>query len=408
VRRRWVLWVLLALPLGCAAYGFAYFNRPTVAYRRALKALGQDDFDTARYELLRLRGLPEFDPHASLINGILLLQEQKVDNALEEFRLASDHTDTRVLALTLAGRTLLGQRQFVRGERALLMALQYDPNMAEAHFALGAAYCDFGDFRRSLMHLEKAAELAPPDPRPYQLMAEIHQKFGKDELAIKDLREFLRRGTDSARLSPRARQNALLDMAQLQSKLLRPQEAIDTLKDVEESADSLAVLAESQFASGNLEAARDYVDRALRLDPDEFEALVLHGRLAMEAKDATSALDSLNRALRLRPRNPALHHLLSQVLHAEGRDDLAEKHTKEHEYLGELTGEYDELLGSARDEPWNALTCYRLGLLAERLGMENEAAGWYRAVLLVDPGHLNARNHLSNLPGGVAHVGVQP
>jgi len=414
--RRWGTWTLLALTLGAAAFGFAYVNRPEMCYRRALKALGRDDFDTARYELLRLQGLPEYEPHASLINGILLLQEQKLDDALEEFRLALEDADTRVLALTMAGRTLLQQRRFFDAERALLMALEHDPNMAEAHGYLGAAYFDAGDFSRSLWHLEKAAELSPRDPRLYQIMAAIHRTFHEDELALKDLREWLRRGAvDSEHMPPSVRQDALMHMARLQVQLLRHQEAIETLRDVDESPDSLATLAVCQAALGMPQAARENVARALAIDPGHFDALLVQGQLAMEAKDSASALESLNRALKIRPENSVLNFYLAQVLHGLGQDDLAKRHAEKAAQMRELDQQYADLRASEAHEPRNVNTCFRLGLMAERLGLRSEAGAWYGAVLLLDPRHAKAREQLSQLPGGLsqlpggpANPGVQP
>ncbi len=394
--RRRVVWAALVVrTLGAATFGVANFNRPENCYRRALQALGRDDFDRAQYELLRLQGLPEYEPHASLINGILLLQKQNLEGALEEFRQAAEHVDTRALALTLAGKTLLRQRQFARAEAVLQQALEYDPNLAEVHGSLGAAYFDVGDVRLALEHLDKAAKLSPNDPRPYQLMATIHQSFRQDKTAIEDLRELLRRGATGS-----VRQEALLDMAQLQSRLKRHQEAIDTLQGADESPDSLALLADCQFALGNLEGARDCVDRALGLDPGQFEARLMQGRLAMEAKDFTAAIESLNRAFEVRPKSQVVNTLLSQALHALGKDDLAAQHAETAEQLRELNRQYAELSESFGREPRNALTCYRLGLMAERLGLQSQATAWYRAAVLLDPRYTKAGERLSQLPGG--------
>ncbi|HVC94947.1 MAG TPA: tetratricopeptide repeat protein [Pirellulales bacterium] len=401
--RRRGLWALLVITLGTAAYGFAYLNRPWSCYQRALKALGRDDFDQARYELLRLQGLPEYEPHACVINGILLLQEQNPDDALDEFQLALDHPETRVLALTLAGRTLLRQGKFQDAEAVLQRALEYDPDVAEVHRCLGAAYFDAGDFRRSLVHFERAGQLSLGDPNPYQFMSVIHLSFHQTELAIDDLREMLLRGVSGS-----TRQDALLDMAQLQSQLLLHQEAIDTLKDADESSGSLALLAECEFNLGHLEAARDHVARALRTDPDNFDAIMVQARLDMEAKAVNPAVEGLKRAEALRPHNGPMHTLLSQTLHALGQDELAEQHAREAARIVELEHQYSELCNVALEEPRNALTCFRLGLMAERLDMQTEAAGWYRAVLLVDPTHAKAREHLSELPGGPASLGGQP
>jgi len=322
---------------------------------------------------------------------------------LDEFRLALDHPDTRVLALTLAGRTLLRQGKFQDAEAVLQRAREYDDNVAEVHRCLGAAYFDVGDLRRSLLHLEKAGELSPGDPEPYRFMSVIHLALLQDELAIEDLREMLLRGVSGS-----TRQDALLDMALLQSKLLRHQEAIETLKEADESSGSLALLAECEFNLGQLEAARGHVARALGTDPDNFDAIMVQARLDMEAKAVTAAIEGLKRAEALRPHNGPVHTLLSQAMHALEQDEPAEQHAREAARIRELQQQYGELCNVALEEPRNALTCFRLGLMAERLDMQTEAANWYRAVLLVDPTHAKAREHLSELPGGPASLGGQP
>jgi tetratricopeptide (TPR) repeat protein len=241
-------------------------------------------------------------------------------------------------------------------------------------------------------------------------MAIIHRSFRQKESAIEDLRESLRRGASGPmRLSPDVRQDTLLDLAQLQVELSQHEEAMETLKEVSDTADSLALLAESQFALGNLDAARNCLAQGLAIDPDHVETLLVQGRIAMEAKDISLAVESFDRASKLRPQSSALQTLLSQALHASGQDDLAKQHARKASQLSELNQEYADLRSSSVLEPRNALTCFRLGLMAERLGLEQEAAGWYRAVILLDPRHADARSHLAMLSGGLNHRdGRQP
>ncbi|HEV3022832.1 MAG TPA: tetratricopeptide repeat protein, partial [Pirellulales bacterium] len=163
-RGRLVALGFVALAILGAALVLRYMNRPQSHFDRALRALGLNDFDRARYELVRLEGLREYEPHASLISGILLLEEHKPDDALEQFALATDHPDTRVLAYTFAGRTFYQRRQFQAAERALLAAVKFGPGHAEAHRWLGVAYFDVGAMSQAALYLTQAAELAPRDP----------------------------------------------------------------------------------------------------------------------------------------------------------------------------------------------------------------------------------------------------
>jgi tetratricopeptide (TPR) repeat protein len=337
------------------------------------------------------------------------LQEQKPDEALDELRRAVEHPDTRTLALTLAGKTLLRQRHFETGERMLHLALMEDPNLLEAHRVLGAAYVDVGDVGAALVHLVKAAELSPDDPRPHRLMADIHRAFHQDESALEDLSESVRRAKIHPEIVPATvRRRTVLELAQLQNELLRHEEALETLKTAEETPDTLGLRAVCHHALGDLESAATCAARALQLDPDHVVALMMRGRLAMGANDVTLAQECLERIVELSPMDPTAHYMLSQTHHRLGQDDLAEEHATKAAEIRDLSQEYTEAYERTAREPRQPQSCFRLGLMAERLGLPEAAAGWYRATLLLDPQHAEAIERASKLPGGLTGMDGSP
>jgi tetratricopeptide (TPR) repeat protein len=392
----------LMAALGAMACGFIYYDRPLNHYRRALQALARDDFEQVQYEALCLQGRPEYEAHASLINGILLMREERLDDAMEEFRLAAEDLETRALALMLVGRMLLEQQRFNDGQRALEIALQYDPDMAEAHGCLGAAYFDVGDLISAFPHLLRAAELSPHDPRPHRLMASIHRTMDQADEATDDLRESLRRG--GARMPPQQRQEIVEELAQLQVHLLQFSDALESLRGAGETAGSLGLRAECHFALGEIENASQCAAAALRLDPEHFQALWVAGRIALETNDVPLAVETLSRALKVRPKSPMVLYALSQAMKRLGNEDLAAKHSEAAEQFREADQKYAELIDQTTREPRNADSRFHLGLMAERLGLEPAAVGWYRAAILIDPQHALARERLAQLPGGLANL----
>ena len=393
--RRWLVLVLCALGLGGAGYGFSYVNRPQYIYQRALQALARDDFDQAHYDLGRLQARREYEPQASLIAGILLLQEQKLDEALGEFRFAVNHPDTRVLARTLIGRTLCQQHRFQDGERNLLAALQFDPGQAEAHRWLGVLYYDVGAMQQAEVHLRHAAELVPFDPKPPRLLGLIHSDVHDLQAALSNYTEAVRRdAAHPGQMKPGDRQELLVELAGTQVQLLRYSEALATLRDANETADVLALRAECHNAQGDSGRSHDCLDAALRFDPSHSRSLRVKGRLALDSNDPAAALGFLERALEKHPRDQSLHFLLSRAHHRLGHEEPAKRHAETYEELGELGRQFAELNQRAALEPKQPHICFQLGLLAERLAMREAAANWYRATLTRDPGHAGARRRL--------------
>ncbi|HEV3023409.1 MAG TPA: tetratricopeptide repeat protein [Pirellulales bacterium] len=402
--RRWALATLAALAaVVCAALFTLTYVSPHTRYERALRALGSDDFDRARYELLRLEVLPEYEPHASLISGILLLREQKPEQALEELSLATVHPDTRVLALTLAGQTLYQRHNFHAAERALLEAVKADPRKAEAHRWLGVAYFDVGDTSRAEVHLRQAAELAPDDARPPRILGLIHKDLHDVEGAIRHYQESLRRDAGRpGQFKPADRQELMTELAECQVRLLRYQDALDTLQSVNDTPDTLVIVAECHQGLGDAARQRECLDRALALQPDHLAALLARGRLALDSNEPDAAIEFLDRALERHARDESVHYLLSQAHHLLGHEELAERHKKSFEELRELGEEYAQLVERAMRQPKQPDVIFQLGLAAERIDMPEAAVNWYRVTLSLDPRHAGAQGRLLQLAGAAA------
>jgi tetratricopeptide (TPR) repeat protein len=396
-RRLFALVVLTGL-VGVACDGFIRANGPQQRYQRALVALAHDDLARAQAELFYLKELPDYQPHAALISGVLLVQEGKLAAALDEFRSAVEHDDTRALAWTLAGRALLEQHRFQAAEHAFLTALSYEPGMAEADRGLAGAYFKVGDMRKAMGHLQRAADASPHDPRPPRFMATIARSAGQLQEATEFLQESLRRHDEGwMPMHWEARQEALLELGQLQTDLLHHAEALETLSELAETPAVLSLRAECDYALGKVEAAQGCLTRALELDPHHSKAWLLQGRLALDANDAERALESLNRALERRPLDVAVHHMLAQTCFQLGREGLGRQHAQRAQELRNLSEEFETTSHRVLEEPQNVALCFKLGQMAEQLGRNAIAEYWYRAVLLLDPRHEEAAVHLAKL-----------
>jgi Flp pilus assembly protein TadD len=193
------------------------------------------------------------------------------------------------------------------------------------------------------------------------------------------------------------RQSLLAELAGTQIRLVRHRDALETLRDAGDSADILALRGEAHLALGEEADGRACVERALVLDPNHLRALATKARFAFEANDPKSAVETLQKALAVHPRDSSLHLLMSQAEHRLGHEDQAEAHMAKYEYLHELATRFAELSLRAVMEPEQSAVRYQLGLVCEQLGRDEAAANWYRAALTLDPAHPGAASRLSAL-----------
>jgi len=97
-------------------------------------------------------------------------------------------------------------------------------------------------------------------------------------------------------------------------------EQIAKVLDLEDApSEDFVFAADVRSMQGDFAAARDALDRALRVDPDELAVIYASVRYWLRAKRPDEAVGDVEHALRRRPVNPYLHVLLGFVDTAAGR-----------------------------------------------------------------------------------------
>ncbi len=130
--------------------------------------------------------------------------------------------------------------------------------------------------------------------------------------------------------------------------------------------------------AGQLDAARDWFERALRLAPGFSEAHKNIGVVFARLGDWDRAAAAFEFALKINPQYSEARHDLGKVYEQVGRPDLALE-------------EYDRVL---QDDPGDVAAWERTAFLLERRGDLEGAAVRYRRVLEMDPGNREARMSL--------------
>jgi tetratricopeptide (TPR) repeat protein len=310
-------------------------------------------------------------------------------------------------ALTLAARILLMRGDVSTARRALERSLKIEPEQADAAKMLAAIYLAWGDGPRGLALLQSAARLDPRDFRPWYAMGKVHHDLGDLAKSADAYAEALRRSPPPAEANECriGRIRALLDGD-------RDDEAAASLAEARrltpDDPQVLALAARQAQHLGRSAEARDLADRALAVDAETFDALLVRARLHNLAGRTEAALADLERAVRVNPNDPGALQLLAQVqssLHLT--DQLAQ--TKERlRRTQERIALMDQLTKEINRRPQDPEPRWRMGQAAAEGGIDTLAFQCFQAALDIDPNYKPARDALAKLraegrlPSGVS------
>ncbi len=194
-------------------------------------------------------------------------------------------------------------------------------NPAEAYTRLGVAYLERGNIQRAMNALDRALAVEPDDAEALQAMAIVYQRQGEEDLAdatfrkaieanpgytrtrnnyaaflfdrnrIREACEQLEQATRDTQYDNRAQLFA--NLGQCQRELGDPEAARESLARAQSidprSARSYLMLAELEFAQGNLERAEQQLESFMRLAGPNANALRLARDIARERGDPATA-----------------------------------------------------------------------------------------------------------------------
>lgn len=282
-----------------------------------------------------------------------LIREGELEQAGHDLQATLHKNPNDVHALTLLGSVRRKQGKYTEAEKLWLKAAQANPNANEAVANLAKLYADEervdqalplyetllssspqnSKFKAELAALyqrrgnyQKSLDLAqsiPASSRPDHLLVVIVADYiglKRSENLQKAVDDVVRRAAANPDIVPQLA-NVLLDdgMVPDAGELLRM-----VAKHERVTANYLATVAKMQAMSNQPEAAQASVDKALQLDPQSRDALMVAARLAGMKADWKSAMSYLQRAQKTGPPTP---DLLQNLVFACMRDnDLVAAH----------------------------------------------------------------------------------
>ncbi|MSR56487.1 MAG: tetratricopeptide repeat protein [Planctomycetaceae bacterium] len=385
-RMRWIaVWAVAVTALAIGGGLWWRSLQPAHRYARARQALQSGDHRTVIREARRLLETPGFEPQGRLLSGLLLARRNRPVEALQELQHAFRDEATAVEALTVAAGCFYALGRYAETIQTARSALASDEGALDARRWLAAAYYDLGAAADASLELSRISTAAPADSRPERLLGLIDFDNERFSQAVEHFREALRRDPQ-----PAQRAEILGDLAESQVKLSRFEEALETLRQCDQTAATLTLDAACEEGLGQTNLAQDRLAEALKLDSEYLPAHLSQGALLLLLGRADEAVAVLERAVQLAPYSSQAHFQLSQAYRRQGKSAQAAKQLHLMTQTQLIEFEFAELNALASEKPNDADVRYRAGLLARKLGKPDLARMWFRAALAIEPDHAEA------------------
>jgi len=291
---------------------------------------------------------------------------------------------------------------------SLRKAIDVDPELSQAHYILGTALSLQGEKTAARTELARALEIDAGLLEARRVLARVHASLGEHEYAVEEGRRYLRERPDAV--------DTRILVAQSLVILKRIDEALAELEQIPEkdrNAEVLFAIGRVHLRNGDREIARDYLNRALALNPTHHD--ILRNLLRLDRQDGRfqESVDRINAAVEAEPDSARLRLLVGVVALMDKRQDDAEAAFKKaieidpsdvagYEHLARLyarTGRLNEAVKTYEDavkiRPEDPNLHHFLGILYQYGGARDKAIASYEAAIKYGPDLAEAKNNLA-------------
>jgi tetratricopeptide (TPR) repeat protein len=250
--------------------------------------------------------------------GAALAASGNYARAIDEYKLALLKTQDPQVKLNLA-LAYYKSTDYLHAAEELEAVHEADTTNRQAAILLADCKLHTGEFKASIALLEPLHTANPNDPAVDYILGTALIRDGQVEAAQRVINPLLG-GPDSAekRLLIGMSKFAARDFAGAREDLKAAAQMDPKLPDVNASY-ALAL-----FSSGETAESRQYFEKELQRDPNDFESnLHLGMMLRTDDQNYPKALECLNRALAVRPGNLAVRYQVALVRMAQGKQEEA-------------------------------------------------------------------------------------
>ena len=166
-------------------------------YERGAQAQGRADYPTAhKHADKAIKLYPEF-ADAYALNGLVYLQEQKLEHAEAAFEKALSIEPQLPEGLLGLGRLRNYQSRFADAEDYLLQAAKGSPGAWQINSELGRTYFGLRKNAEAERYLRHARAVNPPSPSVYLMLAQVLLLLDRPLEAVPEMEAYLRLAPES-------------------------------------------------------------------------------------------------------------------------------------------------------------------------------------------------------------------
>jgi len=166
-------------------------------YERGAQAQGRADYPTAhKHADKAIKLYPEF-ADAYALNGLVYLQEQKLEQAEAAFEKALSIEPQLPEGLLGLGRLRNYQSRFADAEDYLLQAAKGSPGAWQINSELGRTYFGLRKNAEAERYLRHARAVNPPSPSVYLMLAQVLLLLDRPLEAVPEMEAYLRLAPES-------------------------------------------------------------------------------------------------------------------------------------------------------------------------------------------------------------------
>lgn len=346
-----------------------------LAYARLLVA--KKDIPGAKSVVAGLVKTDSSDPGVAVLNGILLLNDGKTNEAFDVLQKAAKNSPDNVPVKIWLGRASLGKGDLNTAQQSFSDASRLNPTNLEAADGLAQTAVRRHDAALLGQVAEKAIAAAPQSGVGYiwRGMSEAAQQH--NDKAEADFRQAIK-------IDPK-NSGAYLEMGQLlvvEKKFAEARPMLEQALAANPSSDrALGMLASMDMADKQLPKAISRVQAQIAKAPQNSQMYVQLSELQLRAGDANGSLDAAQKAMQLNPAD-------GTAVMAYSRAQLA------HGDVNKVIDGWQQWL---KTHPNDAAAYAILGTLQQGTGAKDKAIEAYKKSLQIEPEQPIASNNLAYL-----------